>query len=177
MRASIAPALIDALVTACTAILPDVVVSDCYVDVNKPGDLTLLIGVPDMRSTAPARSASSTLEWATATRSGGRDQTGTITLLAIASRGDDQIKPARDAAYAVVAAVDELARTGYARTPDGGLVVLLGTALVPAETPAVDARVPGLLSAGVASEDLDQAMDASGCEAAVTFTVGYKARI
>lgn len=177
MRSFVERALIDALVAACGAILPDIAVSDCYSLLNDPRD-ALFVGISDPGSATPARAASSTIEWAGDTRSGGRDQRGTITLHALAERGDNDIKAARDSAYAIVDAVDTLARQGWARTPDGDLVVLLQTAMIPAgETPVLDVRVPGVLNLNITATHLDQAQPGTGAEAAVTFDLGYRARI
>jgi len=170
------PALIDALVDALEVLLPDVAVSDCYSLVNDPRD-ALFVGIADPGS-ATARAAASSIEWAGETRSGGRTQRGTVTLHALAERGDDDIRAARARAYELVGVVDELARQGWARTSSGGLVVLLQTAMVPAgEAPALDVRVPGVLSLALTSTNLDQAQPSTGAEAAVTFDLGYTARI
>ena len=177
MRAFVEPALIDALVSACGVLLPDIAVSDCYSLLNDPRD-SLFVGIADPGSATPARAASSSIEWAGETRSGGRDQRGTITLHALAERGDDNIKAARDSAFAIVGVVDELARQGWARTPTGGLVILLQTALIPAgETPLLDVHVPGVLNLNITATHLDQAQPGTGAEAAVTFDLGYRARI
>jgi len=171
------PALIDALVDALEVLLPDVAVSDCYSLVNDPRD-ALFVGIADPGSASPARAASSSIEWAGETRSGGRDQRGTITLHALAERGDDDIRAARARAYELVGVVDELARQGWARTSSGGLVVLLQTALIPAgETPLLDVHVPGVLNLNITATHLDQAQPGTGAEAAVTFDLGYRARI
>jgi len=171
------PALIDALVDALEVLLPDVAVSDCYSLVNDPRD-ALFVGIADPGSATPARAASSSIEWAGETRSGGRDQRGTITLHALAERGDDDIRAARARAYELVGVVDELARQGWARTSSGGLVVLLQTALIPAgETPLLDVHVPGVLNLNITATHLDQAQPGTGAEAAVTFDLGYRARI
>ena len=178
MRGLIGRHVRDALIAACRALMPDVEVSDGYSLLNDDRD-TLYVGVADPWSKGPARASSSDLEWATASRPGGRNQDGTITLLAMAIRGDPDIKAARDRAYEIVETVDELARQGWGRRPDdGGLVVILPTAMVPGgEVPAVDAKVDGLLSLAITHEDLDELQPETGVEVGVTFILSYRARI
>jgi len=122
MATSAVPAVIDALVTACTAALPDVSVVDGSDFDEAPGDF-LLIGVEDPDLPNLDFSAEAQQDWATTGINGARDESGEIVCAAMSWNGEGEQKRARDAAYAIQTAVENLLRT----TPTLGLPTLLWT--------------------------------------------------
>lgn len=172
-RATIIPGLIDALVTAAKALLPDATVTDSFPRFDVEGDL-LAIGVDDITSASPSAAASSSIEWATAGRQG-RDETGVITCVAESWDASGDPKAARDAAYTIADTLDRLCRYGWATAPDASTVVLIPTTGSPA-TPTLNVHPAGLLSAGLTNLRLAQD-PAEGARADVVFDVAFKARI
>lgn len=85
-----------------------------------------------------------------------RDQRGDVTCVALSWNGDGDAKAARDAVYATVAAVENLCRT----SPDLGIT-----------------GYQTLLVGYGSTERLLQNQDENGAEAAVIFSIRFRARI
>lgn len=152
MATSVIPALIDALHAAATTALPSVKVYDGFGVTNDPGDF-LMIGVEDADLETAASSATSEQSWAHATGTQ-RDEAGELTCVALSWNGDGNPKTARDGAFAITAAVENLLRAD----PDLGLTNLLWT--------------------GYGSTvELSQGQGDTGAEALVVFKVAFRARI
>lgn len=155
MGHSAIPAVIDALVERATAALPNINVYDGF---GIPGDLdedALMIGVGDRSASAPANSAGSSQTMAVLGPDRSRDQTGSVTCVALSWNGDADQKAARDAAYAVVAAVEDLLRTD----------------------PTLGVAAPGRSVCQMGSEDLDQGQYEGGADALIIFTVEFAVRL
>lgn len=149
------PAVIDALLATAknAAGLTDVLVLDGFGLTEEPGDF-LMVGVDDPDRTDAAASASSEQEWAHANHTD-RDERGAITCAALSWNGDANQKAARDAAYAITAALEDSLR---ADPTLGG--------------------VDGLLWTGFGqSSQLTQTQDDQGALALIVFTVAFRARI
>lgn len=151
MATSVVPALIDALVAATKAALPAVNVTDGISVNDDPGDF-LMIGVSD-DGPNPSTAVSSKQAWANANHTA-RDEEGDITCMSVSWNGDASMKAARDNAYTMKAAVENLCRAN----PSLGLAAVLWTSLGTNET-------------------LDQNIDDISALAILTFTVFYRARI
>lgn len=109
MATSVVPALIDALVLRSTAALPNLLVFDGYGNTEDPGDF-LMVGVDDPDSDDWAEAATAEQSWANIGHVV-RDETGTVTCVALSWNGNDDPKVARDTAYAITAALEGLLRT------------------------------------------------------------------
>jgi hypothetical protein len=155
MSTSVVPALIDALVARCDAALSAVSVYDGYGVTDNPGDF-LMVGVEDPDSQDSASSSDASQEVATMGTNRSRDERGTVSCVALSWNGDGDQKAARDRVYATTAAVESLLRAN----PDLGIP---GYALV----------VTGF----GADQRLMQNQDTDGAEAAVFFTVRFRARL
>ena len=155
MATSVIPSVIDALVTAARAALPSVQVHDGYGVTDDPGDF-LMVGVTDPDSGDDANSAVSQQSWANAT-GGARDENGDVTCVALSWNGDGSQKVARDAAFAIAAAVQLAVR--------------------PAGVPG-SLSVPGVLwlSYGAETQLLQQQGD-GGAVAKVIFSIAFRARV
>lgn len=153
MATTVLPALIDALVTNATAALPDVLVYDGFGVDAEPGNQYLMVGVEDVDSKGSSWAATAEQEWANANYTA-RDEDGVVICAALAWNGDSDAKAARDDAFAVVAAVENMCRT----TPSQGVANLLWT------------------SAGHRLQ-LTQDQAESGAIAIVVFQIRYRARI
>lgn len=158
MATSVVPSIIDALVTKAGLALPDARVTDGFQLSDDPNDGgVLMIGVDDGQSTAAATSGSNSQEQATAGTPRSRNQTGSLNCWALTWNGDGDQKAARDDAYAIQAAVENLLRTdpqlGIPRPNGQVLVIQLG------------------------DESLQQSQSDIGAEALLTFTVQFEARI
>lgn len=153
MATSVVPALIDALIAAADTALPDTLVSDGFGVTDDPGDF-LMIGVEDPDTEQSAFSADTKQEWATADRSGVRNEVGEITCAALSWNGDGNQKAARDAVYAITAELEDALRA----TPALGLSGLLWT------------------SFGTSTQ-FSQAHDATGAVAMLVFRIAFQARI
>jgi hypothetical protein len=153
MATSVVPALIDALVAAATTALPDVLVFDGIGVTDDPGDF-LMVGVEDPDIEGAAFSADTKQDWAAVGTGAPRDEQGDITCVALSWNGDGDPKAARDDAYAIAAALEDLLR----------------------DTPALG--VPGLLwtSFGTSSQ-LSQAQGPDGASALLVFRINFRARI
>jgi len=125
---SVVPALIDALVTQATAALPTVRVYDGFGVTDDPGDF-LMVGIDDPLSADAATTAAMQQRPATGGTGRSRDETGELWCSALSWNGDANQKAARDAAFAIVAAIETLCRTspslgiagyGYVVTSVGG---------------------------------------------------------
>lgn len=150
MSTSRTPAVIDALVTLCAAAptLVGVTVVDGPFTTNLADPDVLFVG--DTARGDPAANAQQTWAGLGAQR---RDQIVEVVLTAVSRAGETVMKPRRDRAYEIVAAVEDAMR---ADPTLGGVVIAAG--------------------AGTA-ESLDQAQTPQGAYAAVTFRVQAKARI
>ena len=152
MSTSVVPALIDALIAAATAVLPDVTVSDCWPAELNSGDW-LLFGVadPDVNRTVGATSSQS---YPHVTRPA-RAETGEVFGVVFCAHGDDDAKGARDAAYAVLGAVETLLRD------------------------SVTLNVPGVWKTNLSPGDYTPARfaDYGGAAVTVQFKVEFEARI
>lgn len=155
MATSVVPALIDALVTGATAALPDTRVSDGIGATDDPGDF-LMVGVEDPDLEGAAYSAEAKQDWAAVGTDAPRDEQGEITCVALSwnGNGPEGAKQARDGAYAIAAAVEDLLRA----------------------TPALG--VPQLLWTGFgSSSQLSQAQGSGGASALLVFRITFRARI
>lgn len=155
MATSVVPALIDALVDRCDAAITAASVYDGYGVTDEPGNF-LMIGVEDPDSQDSASSSDASQDVATMGTNRSRDERGTVSCVALSWNGNGDQKDARDKVYATTAAVESLLRA----TPDLGIT---GYALV----------VTGF----GADQRLMQNQDDSGAEAAVFFTVRFRARL
>lgn len=152
MATSATPALIDALVVACTTALPSAVVTDGKGVTNNPGNY-LMIGVDDPDAQDHTEASDARLSWA-GLGNHARDQEGDLWLVAASVDGGGNQKTARDAAYAVMAAVETIART--------------------------DPTISGVITTGwtfVSSERLQQAQSKGGARARIAFQLHYKTRL
>ena len=155
MATSVVPALIDALVTQLTAALPNVLVIDGVGVTENPGDF-LMIGVEDPDQESAAFSADVRQSWA-GLGAKARDEEGEITCAALAWTGNSDPtaqKAARDAAYAILATVENTLRTTPTLGVAGVRWVSFGTQLT-----------------------LSQAQGTAGADALVVFRINFQARI
>lgn len=155
MSTSVVPALIDALVTQLTAALPSVRVYDGYGVSDDPGDF-LMVGVEDPESDngEAARTDEEQIAFGS-TRP--RQEVGAIHMAALSWNGTGDQKAARDAVYAIAAAVANALRPDV--QPD-----VLG--------------ITGLNTVGYgASTALEQTQDTAGAKAALRFDVAFAAFI
>lgn len=153
--ASVVPALIDALVAQATAALADVSVYDGYGVGDDPGDF-LMIGVDDPDSQVAAFSTESSQAMASFGSPHARSQAGSVTCAALSwngNRGNVAQKSARDAAYAIQAAVESLLRAD----PTLGI--------------AAPNQMP--LTVEMGDERLSQNQYEAGCDALLIFTVKF----
>ena len=124
--ASVAPALIDAMVTQATATLTTVRVYDGFGISEDPSDF-LMVGVDDPDPESAGLTASADQEQigmgpaATNYR-----ESGTFTLAAYSFNGDALQKPARDAVYAIRDAVDNLIRNSVVAGPSPSVLGVAG---------------------------------------------------
>lgn len=153
MATSVVPALIDALVTAARTTLPDVLVFDGIGQTDDPGDF-LMIGVEDPDLEGAAFSADTKQDWAAVGTGAPRDESGEITCVALSWNGDGNPKSARDGAYAIAAAVEDLLRANAAL----GVPQLLWTSFG-------------------SSSQLSQAQGSGGASALLVFRINFRARI
>ena len=156
MATSAVPALIDAMVTAFTAALPNIRVYYGPGVSDDPGDY-LMVGVdnPDEPG-AFVDSASATATWV-GIGNHARDQKGSINCVAWSwNGGSDNAsqKAAVEAAYATIAAVDAYVRAN----PTLG-VITTGWAI------------------HATDEHLSMAQDSSGAQARVPFQISFQARL
>lgn len=154
MATSVVPDLIDALVTAAGAAL-SVTVYDGIGVTDDPGDF-LMVGVEDPDLEGAAFSADVKQEWAAVGTGAPRDETGEITCAALSWNGNGYagVKQARDGAYAITEAVENLLRAN----PSLGVAGVLWTGF------------------GTTSQ-LSQAQDAQGASALLVFRINFRARI
>lgn len=153
MATSVLPALIDAVVAAARTNLPNVLVFDGVGVTDDPGDF-LMIGVEDPDLEGAAFSADTRQDWAAAGTGAPRDEQGEITCAALSWNGDGNPKAARDGAYAIAAAVEDLLRAN----------------------PSLD--VAGLLWTSFgSSSQLSQAQGSGGASALLVFRINFRARI
>lgn len=155
MATSVVPALIDALVAASTTALPSVRVSDGIGATDDPGDF-LMIGVEDPDIEGASFSAETRQDWASVGTNAPRDEQGEITCVAVSwnGNGPEGAKAARDGAYAISAAVENLLRD----TPALGVAGLLWTSFG-------------------SSSQLSQAQGSTGASALLVFRINFRARI
>lgn len=127
MALSAVPGLIDALATraSAAAALSGVTVCDGYGVTDTSADL-LLIGVEDPDIEGAAFSADVTQQWATVGTGAAADETGSVTCAAVSwngNSGNAGQKAARDAVFAIAAAVSQLCKD----SPSLGVAELLWT--------------------------------------------------
>jgi hypothetical protein len=128
---SVVPSTIDALVAQVVPYLPTGVrVFDGFGITEDAGVNVLMIGVDDADATNQAMSAEAFQKWAN-TGNLRREEDGFITCAAVCWDGDAVMKAARDGAYAIVSAVEQLCRTnptlgiaGMITTSFGGRAIL-----------------------------------------------------
>lgn len=167
MPTSQIPAFIDALYDQITAAfaadqnLSEVIVYDGYGPAYDVGDY-LMIGIEDPTSTSESTSASATQAAATLGTSHSRDENGTVTIAALSFLGDvstpsDNVqKIVRDRVFEILAAIEGIVRAD----PSMGLVA------------------GGLFVASMGeSIALDQNVSDQGTDAALIFSISYRARI
>lgn len=116
MATSAIPRVIDALIAQTTAALPEVNICDGYGLGEDPGDF-LMIGVDDPDSDVAANSADSQQARANVGQSGAREEEGEITCVALSWNGNADPKAARDGAFGITDALENLLRA----SPDLGL--------------------------------------------------------
>jgi hypothetical protein len=162
MATSAIPTLIDTLVAQTTAALTDRLVTDGYGVTSDFNPNLLMIGVDDPSALDPANSADSSQTMATAGTPRSRSETGRITCAALSWSGGTDQKTVRDAAFATVAAVENLLRADprLGLTSYPLLVMQMGD----------DLRLTQ--NQYQATEDT-----AGGVEALLIFTIAFEARI
>lgn len=148
------PDIIDALFAAATAALPNVTVSDGTGVTDQVGDF-LMIGVDDPDQQGASSSAESDQSAATLGTTRPRDETGTVTCAALSSNGDGDQKRARDAAFAMAAAVATICRTD----------------------PSLALAYTSLVTDYGTGQRLMQNQYEDGVEAILVFSVRFRARI
>lgn len=153
MATTVLPDLIDALVTQGRAALDGVLVYDGFGVDAEPGNQYLMVGVEDVDANRASWAATSEQTWANANHTS-RDEEGVVVCAALSWNGDSDPKAARDSAFAVVGAVEDMCRAN----PSLGLANLLWT------------------SAGHRLQ-LSQDQSESGAIAIVVFHIRYRARI
>jgi hypothetical protein len=153
MATSVVPALIDALVAQATTALPSTLVFDGIGVTDDPGDF-LMIGVEDPDIEGAAFSADTKQDWAAVGTGAPRDEQGDITCVALSWNGDGNPKAARDGAYAIAAAVEDLLRANASLGVSGLLWTSFGT-----------------------SSQLSQAQGEGGASALLVFRINFRARI
>jgi hypothetical protein len=153
------PDLIDALVTVAVDALPEVTVCDGLPQQLNTGAY-LCIGVDDWDAGTSVVAARASHEWADLS---GRevDEDGTITAMAWIQTGSTDAKPARDAVFAIHAAVKECLRAAVdgAHSPD-----VLGVAGL------WNLRVGGV-------DEFSQPQSEDGVLALLRFPIVFQARI
>ena len=151
MSTSVVPALIDALVAAGTTALPSTIVSDGVPVTDDPGDF-LMVGIqdPDAETPLSADSAEAQQSWGAARP---RTETGSVYCCAYSWNGNGDAKAARNAVYAIAAAVANALRPN-------------------------DLAVPGLQGVGYGtSTTFRQGQSDYGAGALLMFSVEYAAHI
>ena len=156
MPTSAIPAVIDALVSLSDTALSEVTVYDGYGISEDPGDF-LMVGVEDPDSDDAASSSEASQSAATMGTSRTRDEVGSVTCVALSWNGDADQKRARDDVFATTAAIENLLRTN----PTLGLV------------PTYQSLVAQFGS----DQRLMQSQTDASAEAAVIFTVAFRARL
>lgn len=154
MTTSVVFDLIDELVSRFTTALSGVKVYDGYLVSDDPGDF-LMVGVEDPNSDQGATSAEGQQQWADlgANR---RNETGTVTCVALSWNGNGDQAAARAAVKAITDAVEADLRSD----------------------PNLGGVVPGLMWTGYGTRtQFLQNQNQQGAEAAVIFEVAFKARI
>lgn len=157
MASSVTPLIIDALFTQAEAALPDVFVTDGFKTTDDATQDMLMIGVDDGQSPSAATSGNSSQSMATAGIPRSRDQNGSINCWALSWNGNATPKDARDAVYAIQAAVEAILRAD----PSMGLAQPNGQVFV----------------IQIGDETLQQDQDENGATALLTFTINFQARI
>lgn len=155
MATSVEPGLVDAMVALAAAALPATTkVSDGPDVSNEPGDF-LMVGVDD-----PDAGTTMFVSAVTSQKPGPfglnrpRDEFGEIICAAQSWNGDGNAKTARDAVYAITAALENLCRTN----PSLG--------------------VPGVLWTGYGSaSQLRQGQTPAGARADLIFRISFRARL
>ena len=155
MGTSATPLVIDALFNNASAALTDRLVLDGYGVTNASSPNILMIGVDDPDSQVAANSTDAAQEPGPMGTSRPRQQTGSVTCAALSWDGGTDQKVVRDAAYATLAAVENMLRTD----PTQGL------------------GQPGYTILQVTEDRLSQNQYEDGCDALVIFTVTFTARI
>lgn len=158
---SAVPDVVTALVTRAAGlqgaggVLEFVTVTDGQGVTKDPGAY-LMVGVDDPDLYTDTNSAESAQDWANAT-GGTRTEVGEVTCVALAWNGDGDQAKARDDAFAIVAAIQNLCRPS-GRPGDLGVATVLWTSC------------PG-------SVRLLQLSDETGALAQIVFTVQFRARV
>jgi hypothetical protein len=152
MATTVIPALLDALVTVATAVLPKATILDGYGVTEFVGDY-LMIGVDDPYSPEEALAGSSQQDWAHANYTA-RNESGDITCVAVSWNGAESAKGARDSVFAITTAFE----AGLRANPSLGLANLLWT------------------SYGTNTQ-FSQGQDEDGAFAVVAFQIHFEARI
>jgi hypothetical protein len=155
MTTSIIPTLIDALVAQSDSAISSATVSDGYGVTEDPGDF-LMIGVEDPDSADSSYSVDVSQAAATMGPNRSRDERGEIACVALSWNGKGNQKEARDKAFAITAKVEDLLRASPTLGISGYslLVVQYGP-----------------------TQRLRQDQPDYGAEAAVFFSVGFRARL
>lgn len=116
-RACVIPDVIDALVDGSRAALPDWTVGDGWLDLNTGSWLLWGVEDPEAGKTTGATSAQ---DWPLATATG-RNDDGEINAVIFVAHGDNDTKSCRDEAFAGLAAVETLLRSGATPLAVSGL--------------------------------------------------------
>jgi len=125
---SVVPALIDALVTAAVAALPNSVVRDGFTPTDDPGDY-LMVGVSDPDDEGESEAADVTQEQMAFGSTRPRKEEGVIHMSARSVNGAANQKAARDAVYAMQEALATTLRTTDNLGVTGGLMLGNGSRL------------------------------------------------
>lgn len=157
MATSVVPDLIDALLalarSGAVAIVPDSNVFDGVGVTQDPGNF-LMVGVEDPDMEGMAFAADARQEWSGVGTGAPRDEEGDVTCVAVAWNGDGDAKAARDAAYAIAAALEDALRAN----PSLGVSSLLWTGFG-------------------SSSQLSQAQGEGGASSILIFRIHFRARI
>lgn len=115
MATSVVPALLDAIRTAATTALPNVLVMDGKGVTEDPGDY-LMVGIQDPEADVPVAATTSEAQQAFGSTKP-RRESGSVYLTAESWNGDGDMKAARDAVYAIAAALADALRPDNLAVP------------------------------------------------------------
>ena len=155
MAVSIVPALMNALFTQATSALSDRLVSYGLALTDDANQNVLMIGVDDPDGNGPAATSDAAQSMATLGTPRSRDESGVITCSALSWNGNSDQKAALEAAFTTFEAVATLLRTD----------------------PTMGVGQPGRVVCQVGDYHLSVNQYDQGCDARLTFSVNFTARI